>query len=262
MINRYASAQFRMKRRDSSFLNERLNGARSYDRIAGYFSSSILEVAGEALESINGNVRIVCNSQLDIDDVVSLTSAQNAMRREWCDFDPLKLADTSTHRFQRLHEFLKSGKLQVKVIPNEAFGLIHGKAGVITLADGTKTSFIGSINETYSAWKKNYEILWEDNSEEAVKWVEDEFNYFFNHDKAIKLTDFIENDLERIINRKVIYEVDKWKEGNEPASAVIESRFTVKNWAYGNTRNILLNWLLMLIKRRGTIPSGRPGGSW
>jgi hypothetical protein len=30
-----------------SFLAERLRGAHSYDRIAGYFSSSILEVAGE-----------------------------------------------------------------------------------------------------------------------------------------------------------------------------------------------------------------------
>jgi hypothetical protein len=35
-----------------SFLAERLRGARSYDRIAGYFSSSILEVAGEELESM------------------------------------------------------------------------------------------------------------------------------------------------------------------------------------------------------------------
>ena len=48
------------------FLNVRLQNARSYDRIAGYFSSSIVEVAGEALESIAGKVRIICNSDLDI----------------------------------------------------------------------------------------------------------------------------------------------------------------------------------------------------
>ena len=40
-----------------SFLAGRLRGARSYHRIAGYFSSSILEVAGEKLESMSGKVR-------------------------------------------------------------------------------------------------------------------------------------------------------------------------------------------------------------
>jgi hypothetical protein len=34
------------------FLATRLQGARRYDRIAGFFSSSLLEVAGEALELV------------------------------------------------------------------------------------------------------------------------------------------------------------------------------------------------------------------
>jgi len=52
------------------------------------------------------------------------------------------------NRFQRLHDFLQNCKLEVRVLPDEAFGLIHCKAGVITLADGTKTCFIGSANES------------------------------------------------------------------------------------------------------------------
>ena len=47
MIRRFSS---RRERLDSSFLNTRLKGARAYARIAGYFSSSILEVAGESLD--------------------------------------------------------------------------------------------------------------------------------------------------------------------------------------------------------------------
>ena len=50
MIYRYST---RRKKLDQSFLNKKLKGAISYDRIAGYFSSSILEVAGEA--KITGN---------------------------------------------------------------------------------------------------------------------------------------------------------------------------------------------------------------
>ena len=45
-----------------------------------------------------------------------------------------------------------------------AFGLIHGKAGVIRRADGSATAFLGSVNESSSAWKLNYELLWEDDS--------------------------------------------------------------------------------------------------
>lgn len=42
----------RRSRLDHSVLNERLAGAASYDRIAGYFRSSLFEVAGEVLASV------------------------------------------------------------------------------------------------------------------------------------------------------------------------------------------------------------------
>ena len=53
MIRRFSS---RRERLDTSFLNDRLKGAHAYDRIAGYFSSSILEVAGENLDQITGTL--------------------------------------------------------------------------------------------------------------------------------------------------------------------------------------------------------------
>jgi phosphatidylserine/phosphatidylglycerophosphate/cardiolipin synthase-like enzyme len=88
-------------------------------------------------------------------------------------------------RFGRLHQFLASGKLEVKVLPDQYFGLIHGKAGVITLADGTKTSFLGSVNESKSAWTLNYELMWEDPSPEAVAWVQEEFDALWTHHAAV-----------------------------------------------------------------------------
>jgi len=45
---------------------------------------------------------------------------------------------------------------------------IHGKAGVVELADRTKTCFSGSSK---SAFAHNYEIVWEDPSPEGVAWV-------------------------------------------------------------------------------------------
>jgi hypothetical protein len=85
MIYRYSS---RRKRLDKTFLNEKLKVAVNYDRIAGYFSSSILEIAGEAIEEIEGCVRVVCNAEMQKEDVITATAAVNAMRREWCSKRP------------------------------------------------------------------------------------------------------------------------------------------------------------------------------
>ena len=220
MIQRYSS---RRQKLDESFLNDRLRGAKAYDRIAGYFSSSILEVAGEAVDAIEGRVRVVCNSDLDPRDVATARAAQQAMRREWCSFEPERHAETGRPRFQKLYDLLRSGKMEVRVLPSETFGLVHGKAGVITDADGSRTSFLGSANETYAAWRMNYELLWEDPSDDAAQWVQEEFDALWCHPLAVALADFVIEDVGRIARRHVIGEIDDWRKKPEPASAVVEA---------------------------------------
>lgn len=64
-INRFS---LRRQRLDHAFLADRLRGAKSYNRIAGYFRSSIFELVGEEIASIPKG-RIVCKkmgSALDI----------------------------------------------------------------------------------------------------------------------------------------------------------------------------------------------------
>jgi len=220
LINRFSS---RRQKLDYSFLKGRLTGAQAYDRIAGYFRSSMLEVAGEALETVTGPVQVVCNSDLELRDVETARAAQYAMRREWCEAEPEKYGPASQPRLSKLFELLYSGKLQIRVMPREKFGLIHGKAGVITLSDGRRTSFIGSANETYSAWKMNYEIIWEDDSAEAVKWVQEEFDALWNSPFAISLSDFIIQDIGRLARRVVIPSVEDWRREPDPSMTVIET---------------------------------------
>jgi superfamily II DNA or RNA helicase len=220
MIQRFTS---RLHKLDQTFLTERLRGALAYDRIAGYFSSSILEVAGEALESVQGPIRVICNSDLQVQDVETARAAQYGMSREWCASGPEKFGEPSHGRFQRLYRFLRDGKLQVKVLPNDKFGLIHGKAGVITLSNGSKTAFLGSVNETFQAWKLNYEILWEDDSPEAVAWVQEEFDALWHSPYAVKLADFVIEDIGRLARRTVVPSVEKWRQDPEPAAPVIET---------------------------------------
>lgn len=203
MMQRHSS---RRNRLDQSVLAQRLNGAVSYDRIAGYFRSSLFEVAGEALNSVAGPVRIICNSDLDPQDLVTAAAAQAALRRSWCAGKPEDAPPAALPRYRALYAALTRKKLEVRVLPDSAFGLIHGKAGVLRYADGSATTFMGSVNESLSAWKLNYELLWEDDSSEAIAWVQEEFDALWNDARAVDLAccPFIVQDVQRIISRTVI----------------------------------------------------------
>jgi len=125
------------------------------------------------------------------------------MRPKWCDAEPEKLPEAARPRFHRLYRFLASGKWQVKVMPDEKLGLIHGKAGVITLADGRRTAFLGSVNESQTAWRLNDGLLWEDDSDEAVHWVQEEFDTLWHSAFAVELSETIVQDIKRIAERSL-----------------------------------------------------------
>ena len=78
-IQRFSS---RTGRLSHVFLKDRLAGAKSYRRIAGYFRSSIFELVDEEIEGID-SIEIVCNSDLDPRDITSLPAgAGNGAERE------------------------------------------------------------------------------------------------------------------------------------------------------------------------------------
>ena len=222
------------------FLPKQLHGAKGYDRVAGYFSSSLLEVAGEAIAEVEGQVRIVCNSDLQRLDVVTARAAQMAMRQEWCASVPENIPEQLQERLRKLHELLQSGKLRVKVLPNDRFGLVHGKAGVITRGDGSKTCFLGSVNESKTAWTLNYEIVWLDDSPEGVDWVQEEFDALWHCNEAVDLADAVIEDIGRLASRKVITSVEQWKKDGpeQPAEAAVELPVYRKEnglWAHQKT---------------------------
>lgn len=207
MLQRHSS---RRNRLDHTVLAQRLEGAVSYDRIAGYFRSSLFEVAGEAIAKVTGPVRIICNSDLDPQDIITAAAAQAALRRSWCSGKPEEAPPEAMPRYRALYQALTSKKMEVRVLPDSAFGLIHGKAGVVRHADGSATAFLGSVNESASAWKVNYELLWEDNDPATIAWVQEEFDALWNDARAVDLAccPFITQDVQRIISRKLIEPAD------------------------------------------------------
>lgn len=142
-IQRFSS---RRQRLDHAFLAQRLQGARSYRRIAGYFRSSIFELVGEQISAIP-DVRIVCNSELDLVDISASKAAREASLKELWNGVPVETeAQFYRDHYRKLYELLVKGNVQVRVVPKELV-FLHGKAGVIELADGTSTSLMEPMNE-------------------------------------------------------------------------------------------------------------------
>jgi superfamily II DNA or RNA helicase len=215
-INRFSS---RRKRLDHAFLSERLKDAKSYKRIAGYFRSSIFELVGEEIASIH-KVQVVCNSELDAADaLVSKHVRETALKERWNEPPAEVEALLHRERYRRLHDLLTSGRVEIRVVPKDRV-FVHGKAGVIEGSDGTKTCFLGSINETKSAFAQNYEILWEDPSPEGVAWVEEEFDALWND--SYPLPDAIVEEIKRVADRVEIHFEETTTE-DLPGAALAES---------------------------------------
>lgn len=231
MINRFSSRKTDLGKQ---YIVDRLQGAVSYDRIAGYFCSSVLEIAGEAIASIKEKVRIICNSGLSPNDIEVAGLAASRMKQEWCEWKPEEkyTSEAEAERLQKLYALLTSGKMEIKVLPDEIYGLMHGKAGVISYEDGRRVAFIGSMNETKSALTTNYEIVWEDDSAAAVEWVQNEFDFFWNHRAAVPLSDFVISDIQRIANRHPIT-LKGWREQEKPEVAAVAAEEPVYRNEFG-----------------------------
>jgi superfamily II DNA or RNA helicase len=215
-ISRFSS---RRQRLDHAFLGAKLKDARSYRRIAGYFRSSIFELVGEEIAAIP-LVQIVCNSELDAADVaVSQHVRETALKERWNEAPSEVEALLHRDKYRRLHELLTGGRVEIRVVPRDRV-FIHGKAGVIEAADGSKTCFLGSINETKSAFAQNYEILWEDHSPEGVTWVEEEFEALWKD--AYPLPQAIVEEIKRVADRVEI-RFEEVKADELPAAALAES---------------------------------------
>lgn len=198
-IERFSS---RRQQLDQAFLAKRLVNATSYRRIAGYFRSSIFELVGEEIANIP-DVRIVCNSELDAADImVSKAVREKELKELWNKSSDAAMSVgveslLQRERYRRLYDLLKKGNVKVRVVPKDKV-FLHGKAGVIDGPQG-KTCFLGSINETRSAFTNNYEILWEDKSPESVRWVEEEFDALWAEGR--ELPDAIIEEIKRVANR-------------------------------------------------------------
>jgi superfamily II DNA or RNA helicase len=252
MLRRYSSRRGSLYH---EFLKKRLDGASRYDRIAGYFQSSLLGLASDDIAAIP-RVRIVCNTEVNPDDLRTVRMATGARRRElenellrvvWnnCQF-PHQVdvhGEPAQRRFQVLHDLLsQSGShgrhFEVRVVSDSEFGFVHGKGGVIE-GPGGATSFIGSANDSANAWSKNYELVWEDDDLETVAWVQEEFDALWA--KGFCLSEFIVKQLGRLGQRTVIAHVDEWKRSPKPETMLAEAPTATELFGFWEHQKYFIN---------------------
>jgi len=231
-IKRFSSRTHRL---DRNFLLEHLKGALSYKRIAGYFTSSLFEVANELLEDIP-EVKIVCNVDIHPNDLKVAKLRESKMISRWNERPVETDALLNRDRYRRLDSFLAKHGQVIRVASDDVCGFLHGKAGVIKLENGRKLGFIGSMNETSSGWQRHYEILWEDSSPEGVAWIEEEFNYLWN--AARQLPEAVIKEVKRRGHRQEVSFEDIESEEDLTPAALIESPlykqgFSLQPWQQG-----------------------------
>ena len=169
----------------NSFYIPVLERAVAYDRIAGFFTSSSLSVAATGIASMisrGGRMRLLVGAQLseqDVDAILSGITLQDMLAQKFRGIlsNPQDLADLLVRRrLEALAWLAANDRLDIRIsveadpqtsVPITSDGYFHAKSGILRDEYGDALAFIGSINETATAWMNNYENFnvftsWED----------------------------------------------------------------------------------------------------
>lgn len=186
-----------------------LSQASSYDRAAGYFSSTALVSISRGLYPFinnDGHIRIIASPELSKEDYDAIESgyrdlgsvSQEALLRALYKAQ----SEDATDRLNLIAQLISSGKCEIKIaMPKSGYGLYHEKRGIIKDTEGNIVSFIGSLNETANAFESNYESIevfcdWkgQDSYERIVTHTEAFEKLWNNESEVVTVSKFDELD--------------------------------------------------------------------
>lgn len=150
-----------------------LSRAVSYDRSVGYFRSSALSVAARGLSRFingGGQLRLLCGAEItesDRDALLGRSSLEGPFAQRLAD-RLLTENEVDQNRLQVLAWLARQGRLEVRIaiaVDDNGDPIIggihdpyfHEKIGILRDGQGDGVAFQGSINESATAWTKNFE---------------------------------------------------------------------------------------------------------
>ncbi len=169
-----------------------LERASSYDRVAGYFSSSSFVSAAAGLARFinnSGTIRLLVGAQLseaDRDALLGQAPLTDVLARSLSgDLDRSLSADEVAYqRLGVIAWLVQQERLQIRVgVPCDSNGVplagaeagqryFHAKSGVLSDDAGNRVAFTGSINESASGWEHNFESFSVYRSWRAESWAD------------------------------------------------------------------------------------------
>lgn len=180
----------------NSFHIPALERSVAYARIAGFFTSESLSVAAKGIASLvsrGGRMRLLVGAQLNEQDVDAIRRGielQDALAQRLRGIltDPGALADHLVRRrLETLAWLVANDRLEIRVCveadpqtgaPIASKGYFHAKSGILRDEYGDAIAYVGSINETATAWQTNYEKFSVFTSWEDGKFFEPEVENF------------------------------------------------------------------------------------
>ena len=150
-----------------------LEDAERYVRLTGYFNARALTLAARGIEGLvrnGGRMRLVVGCTLEPTEIEAIEKGErlrDLVERRLTHF-PLDPTDPrSSDALELVAWMVAHGHLEVKVAvpchpnrkPIPADGIFHEKSGVIEDRVGDRIAWNGSLNETASGWRDNWESL-------------------------------------------------------------------------------------------------------
>ena len=150
-----------------------LEDAKSYDRLTGYFNAGALALAARGIEGLvrnGGHMRLVVGCTLPPDEIEAIEKGEKLRDRVERHLRERSLAPpdpSAADALELLAWMVAHGYLDVKVAvpcdaerrPIPADGIFHEKAGIVTDRAGDRLVWNGSLNETPSGWRHNWESI-------------------------------------------------------------------------------------------------------
>ena len=184
-----------------------LENSVSYDRIAGFFSSTSLAIAARGIGGLirnNGKMRLIASPRLSKEDaelITSYTEDYEAFLSKHLNENIMNIEDECIRdHVYTLGWLIANEKLEIKIaivrVNNRVLseselvesGLFHQKVGILKDAQGDVITFSGSVNETASGWLHNIEEFktfksWEDGQVEYCNKDVEKFDSYWNNKK-------------------------------------------------------------------------------
>jgi len=176
-----------------------------YKRAVGFFSSTaLIEMSAGicGLVKNGGKIQMIASPRLSAEDIQAITDGikrrddviEEALIRELS--EPIGQQDSA--RLNLLSNLIASGVLEIKIAfleTDDTVGMFHEKMGLMYDSDQNIIAFSGSMNESFNAFRQNYEAVdvftsWS-NDEERVMAKQAAFNAMWNdYEPSIRVREF------------------------------------------------------------------------